>query len=56
VTYQDDTRFDYGERHVRAFGRLEGKPYCVVLGPRDGALRVVSVRRMHEKEAKLYDI
>ena len=56
VAYEDDERFDYGERRVRAFGRKDGSPYCIVLAPRDGTMRVLSVRRMHEKEAKRYGI
>ena len=56
VRYDDDIRFDYGERRVRAFGRINGKPYCVVIAPRDGTIRVITVRRMHEKEAQHYDI
>jgi uncharacterized protein len=53
---QDDSRFDYGELRSRAFGRIDGKPYCVVFTSRDGTLRIITVRRMHEKEAKGYDI
>jgi uncharacterized DUF497 family protein len=56
VVYENDVRFEYGEHRVRAFGRLEGRPYCIVLAPRDGTMRVLSARRMHEKEARRYDI
>ena len=56
VVYEEDSRFDYGERRVRAVARIDGKPYCIVIVPRDGTIRVLSVRRMHEKEAKRYDV
>ena len=54
VVYQDDTRFEYGERRVRVFGRVDGMPYCIAIAPRDGTIRVLSARRMHEKEANRY--
>jgi uncharacterized protein len=53
---QDDARFDYGEKRSRAFVRLDGRPYCIALSPRDGTIRVLSVRRMHDKEATRYGI
>lgn len=53
---EEDERFDYGEVRSRVFVRLDGKPYCVVLSPRDGTIRVLSARRMHEKEAFRYGI
>lgn len=56
VVYRDDTRFDYGERRIRAFGRVDGKAYCIAIAPRDGTIRVLSARRMHEKEANRYGI
>jgi uncharacterized DUF497 family protein len=56
VVYEDDARFAYGERRVRAFGRVDNTPYCIVIAPRDGTIRVVTVRRMHEREARKYGI
>lgn len=32
----EDTRFDYGERRFRAFGRIEDLGHCVVYTIRDG--------------------
>ncbi len=52
----EDTRRDYGERRFRAVGRIEGRPYMVVFTPRNGRLRIISMRRMHEKEARRYGI
>jgi uncharacterized DUF497 family protein len=53
---KEDDRFDYGERRYFAVSRVDGKPYYVVLVPRDGTVRVLSARRMHEKEARHYGI
>ena len=52
----EDRRKDYGERRYRAAGRIEGLPYMVVFTPRNGRIRIISMRRMHEKEAKAYGI
>lgn len=54
--FEDDDRFDYGERRVRVVTRIDSKPYLFAIVPRDGTLRVISARRMHEKEAKEYGI
>ena len=51
-----DDRYEYGEERFRAFGRCEGRPFCVAYTPRGNRLRIISVRPMHEKEAKRYDI
>lgn len=55
ITFREDTRFDYGEMRFFGVGRLDGKPYYVVIVPRDGTIRVLSIRRMHEKEARRYE-
>ena len=52
----EDRRKDYGERRFRAVGRIEGMPCMVVFTPRGGRLRIISMRRMHEKEAERYGI
>ena len=51
-----DQRYDYGEVRFRAFGRLNGKSMCVAFTPRGTKLRIVSVRFVHDKEAKRYGI
>jgi uncharacterized DUF497 family protein len=56
VIIQDDNRFDYGEKRSLVAGRIDGKPHYIVLSPRDGTVRVLSARRMHEKEARRYGI
>ena len=52
----EDDRFDYGERRYLVASRIDEKPYYIVLVPRDGTVRVLSARRMHEKEARRYGI
>ena len=56
VTIRKDQRFDYGEERTIVVGCIDDKPYYVVIAPRDGTIRVLSARRMHEKEARRYDI
>jgi uncharacterized DUF497 family protein len=49
-----DDRFDYGEPRFRAYGLLDGQPYCLVFTMRNGAYRPISLRRAHAKELKRY--
>jgi uncharacterized protein len=56
VFIDEDRRFDYGEERSFVVGRIDGKPYYVVIAPRDGTVCVLSARRMHEKEARRYGI
>lgn len=51
-----DERYDYGEPRYRAFGRLDTRPYCIAFTPRGQRLRIISIRPMHEKEARSYGI
>ncbi|WP_375450820.1 BrnT family toxin [uncultured Devosia sp.] len=51
-----DQRYEYGEVRFRAFGRIDGQSMCVAFTPRGPKLRIVSVRFVHEKEAKRYGI
>jgi uncharacterized DUF497 family protein len=37
AVFQDDLRFAYGERRIRAFGRIEGKPYNSSAHAREGS-------------------
>ena len=52
----EDRRKDYGEVRYRAAGRIGGLPYMVVFTPRNGRIRIISMRRMHEEEAQEYGI
>jgi uncharacterized DUF497 family protein len=51
-----DERYAYGEPRFRAFGRVAGRPHCIAFTPRGERLRIISVRPMHEKEARIYGI
>lgn len=53
---QEDTRKDYGETRYRAFGRIDGVAYAIAFTPRGKNLRIISMRRMHDKEADRYGI
>jgi uncharacterized protein len=46
----DDDRFDYGETRYRAFGMIEDQAHCMVFAERNGAMRIISLRRAHAKE------
>ena len=51
----EDRRKDYGERRLRAFGRIDGKGYCLAFTMRAPVLRLISFRRCHEKEMRRYE-
>lgn len=47
-----DERFEYGEERMLGFGLIDGKPHCICFTERNGIVRVISLRRAHEKEFK----
>jgi uncharacterized DUF497 family protein len=49
-----DDRRDYGEIRYRAYGFIEGIAYCLTFTDRDGRVRPISLRRMHNKEMRRY--
>ena len=49
-----DDRKDYGEVRYRAFGRAGELKLCIAYTLRGSETRVISMRRMHEKEARKY--
>jgi uncharacterized DUF497 family protein len=49
-----DERKDYGEVRYRAFGRAGELKLCVAFTLRGPETRIISVRRMHDKEARKY--
>jgi uncharacterized DUF497 family protein len=51
----EDIRADYGERRLRAFGRIAGKGHCLVFTVRGGRMRLISFRRAHDKEMRRYE-
>jgi uncharacterized DUF497 family protein len=56
AVYEKDDRYDYGEERFRAFGHIGERPHCLVFTPRGQNIRVISLRPMHEKEARRYGI
>lgn len=52
----EDTRNDYSEPRYRAFGYIEKLAYALVFTPRNGNMRVISLRRMHKKEIEKNDL
>jgi uncharacterized DUF497 family protein len=48
----EDDRFDYGERRLRAYGRIDGLGHCIVFTLRGETMRLISFRRAHEKELR----
>jgi len=50
----EDTRKDYGEPRFRALGMIDGLLYAVVITPRSGGIRVISLRRANLKERSSY--
>lgn len=47
-----DDRRDYGETRYQAFGRIDGKGYCLVFAFTGTDIRAISFRRAHEKELR----
>jgi uncharacterized DUF497 family protein len=55
VAVVEDERIAYGEVRFRAFGRIDGKGYCLVYTEREAGPRLISFRRAHEKEMRRYE-
>jgi uncharacterized DUF497 family protein len=49
-----EDRAEHGETRYRAFGRVEGEARCLVFSYRGSVIRVISYRRVHEKEMRRY--
>ena len=54
--FKPDSRFDYGEDRVIAFGRIDGRGYAVVYVRRGDHVRIISLRPAHEKEMRRYGV
>ena len=52
LTVEDDRR-DYGEDRYITIGFLEGAMVVLVWTPRDGAYRIISLRKANERERAL---
>lgn len=50
-----DDRYKYGETRYRAFGRIDGKGYCLVYTMRGTTMRLISFRRARDKEMRRYE-
>ena len=53
LTVEDD-RHDYGEDRFITIGFLDATMVVLVWTPRDGAHRIISMRRANERERTLY--
>lgn len=49
-----DDRFEYGEERMLGFGFIDDKPHCICFTERNETIRVISLRRAHEREFKRY--
>ncbi len=49
-----DTRRDYGEVRVQVYGMIEGRLHVLVISPRSGGDRVISLRRANKREVRRY--
>ncbi|TVQ52591.1 MAG: BrnT family toxin [Rhodobacteraceae bacterium] len=50
----EDDRYDYGERRWRAIGPIDGRLHVLVYSIRDDLIRVISLRKANEREARLH--
>ena len=54
--YVEDDRYDYGERRFLAFGEADGGLFlAIVFTPRGDVIRLISLRRMNDKEVARYE-
>jgi uncharacterized DUF497 family protein len=51
----EDCRRNYGERRFQAIGFLNIRLHVIVFTPVEGRIRVISLRRANEREAKRYE-
>jgi len=50
-----DDRREYTEQRFQAFGILNGCLYQVVFTPRNGVMRVISMRKANKREERKYE-
>lgn len=48
----EDTRRDYGERRMVAFGVIAGRLFCTVYTRRGEVLRIISLRKANAQEVR----
>ncbi|WP_048647162.1 BrnT family toxin [Nitratireductor soli] len=51
-----DTRRDYGEPRFNSLGRLDGNLCNICWTLRNGAFRVISLRKCNDRERKKYEV
>lgn len=51
----EDKRKDYGERRYCVLGFVGDRLHSVVFTPRDGKVRVISLRKANKREVKRYE-
>jgi uncharacterized protein len=51
---REDARRDYGEPRWQTIGQSEGRVFFAVYTPRGAIMRIISVRRAHDKEERTY--
>jgi uncharacterized protein len=56
ATFDRDSRKDYGEIRTLALGYIGETLHALVFTVRDGAIRVISLRRANRKERDKYEI
>jgi uncharacterized protein len=50
-----DQRADYQEPRFNSYGYLDGTLCCFCWTPRNGRVRVISLRKMNDRERKIYE-
>ena len=50
-----DTRKDYGEPRYLALGYIGERLHSVAFTPRDGVIRVISLRKANQRERRRYE-
>jgi uncharacterized protein len=50
-----DSRLDYGELRYRAFGLIDNRHHALVFTPREGAIRVISLRKANRRGVLRYE-
>jgi uncharacterized DUF497 family protein len=50
-----DTRRDYGEPRYRAFGFIDTRLHALFFTPREGKMRVISLRKANRREMLRYE-
>jgi len=50
-----DERYDYGETRFIALGRIGPRLHVLVFTPRAGQVRIISLRKANDREARRYE-